>query len=480
MRLDELRTRVTLGAIVAAVLVVAGALATHLPYVLAADCLDSDAAVVVLMGRHFAHGEIAPFFWGQRYMGALEAWVLAPFAWFGSVPLVAACLAALGLTAVQAVCVARIADRAGGQVFVAVLLATTTGAMTAFAQTTLYGGRLAATTLALIALDAIQAKPRQRAVVAGLLTGLALYGDRLMLVWTIPIALAAYRARVLGRLAAAAIPWVVFERVCFVLTTGPRPGLAEPGELPRNIGLLLLDGAPMYLGAEWAGARCAPFVPPAHTMLWVLLSLGTAIAAVCALVVLGRRMRTTSIADLALVPLATAGIFVIGATDTQSVRYLAPAWPALAVLGSIAAARRPALGFAAAAVTAGNMILSVAYDAVHAHGFAAGQACRADLEATAKALDGAAVQGVWADYWDAYRLGLFMNERLPFAPFGGVDRHPAWTEAVRRSSPVAYLLDERAPIAVREALARLASPPRRVGRFDLYTLPRSLPDPSPR
>jgi len=479
MPISDQRSRALLRLIAAIVLVGAGALATHLPYVLASDCLDSDAAVTVLMGRHFAHGEITVFVWGMRYMGALEAWAFVPFSWFGGHDLLLSCLAALSLTAVQAVCVARIAARAQGQVFVAALLVTTASASTAFAQTTIYGGRLAATTLALLALDTIQEKPTtRRVVISGLLAGAALYGDHLMVAWALPIALAAYRARALGRLVAAAAPWVVFERVWFVLTTGPKPGVADPWEWPRNLRLLGLDGLPMMFGADWAASRQSDFVPPAASVLWVVLSLATISLALGAVVWLTRQWRRKEIADLLLVPIATAGIFVLGAVDTQSIRYLAPAWPALAILASIAAATRPAVGFAGATIAAANMILSVSHDAMHADGAAAGRACRAEMSETATALTDAGVHGVWADYWDAYRLGLFMDERLPFAPFrGGVDRRHVWTDLVRQARPVAYLLtDARGPRALREALDRVASA-RRVGRYDLYVLPQSLEEP---
>jgi hypothetical protein len=459
--------------------VVSGGMATHLPYVLASDCLDADAAVVTMMGSHFAHGEIAPFLWGSRYMGALEAWALIPFSWLGgSSDLFSACIAALCLTVVQVVCVARIASRAGGQVFVAVMLLTATSALTAFAQTTLYGGRLAATTLVLLALDTIQGKPTAwRALLSGALTGAALYGDHLAIVWAMPIALAAYRNRRLGRFVSAALPWVALDRVCFALTTGPKPGVADPWEWPRNIKLLLQDGLPMLFGVDWAAAKRTDFVPPAANATWIVLSTATASLVVFAAARLARQYRTNGILDFVFVPIATAGIFVLAAYDAQSTRYLAAAWPAVAILASIAAGSRRVVGIVGAVITATNMALSVAHDTFHLHGSAAGRVCRTDLSTIANALTDAGVRGVWADYWDAYRLGLFMNERLPFAPFLGVDRRPVWARLVREASPVAYLLtDERAPLSLREALDRVGAA-RRVGHYDLYVLPHSLPDP---
>ncbi len=47
--------------------------------------LDSDEAIIGLMARHVLRGERPIFFWGQSYMGAFEAYFVAPFfAVFGS------------------------------------------------------------------------------------------------------------------------------------------------------------------------------------------------------------------------------------------------------------------------------------------------------------------------------------------------------------------------------------------------------------
>ncbi len=50
--------------------------------------LDSDEATVGLMGLHLLRGEWTPFYWGQAYMGSLEAVLVAPFLWLlGPTPL---------------------------------------------------------------------------------------------------------------------------------------------------------------------------------------------------------------------------------------------------------------------------------------------------------------------------------------------------------------------------------------------------------
>ena len=58
-----------------AVIILAGALVRAL-YMLAPP-LDSDVAVVGLMGMHVLDGEFSPLFWGQHYGGSLESFLAA-------------------------------------------------------------------------------------------------------------------------------------------------------------------------------------------------------------------------------------------------------------------------------------------------------------------------------------------------------------------------------------------------------------------
>jgi hypothetical protein len=467
--------------------VVGVALATHLPYVAAAACEDADAAVVTLMGRHFAHGEPTVFYWGQRYMGALEPWLLAPLAWAaaGSLGIAGNAVVALALTSLQLVCVARIARRLRGSVLVALVVGAAGSSITAYAQTALYGGRLAATTCAILALDVIQGgRSLARAIGAGTLFGVALYGDHLMVVWAVPIAFEAYRARKLPLLAIAALPWFVFDRVFYALTAGPKPGIADPWEWPRNVKLLVTDGLPLFFGADWLARSQGNFVAPPASPLWVVTSLGTLAFAIAAAVWLGQRARRLpAAAAITVVPVCAAGLFLLGAYDVESTRYLPPVWPAVAIAAGVVASARPILGAIGAAVTALNMTLSVNADTLHAHGAVAGRACRAELDEVAAQLTASGVQGVWADYWDAYRMAVAMDERIPFAPLAGMNRQPAWVDLVRRAHPVGYLLSDAnrpPPPQLRAALDATATPTR-FGRFALYVLPTSLPElpPSP-
>src|SRR5439155_5825599 len=51
--------------------------------------LDADEAVLGLMARHILHGHFPIFFYGQNYLGSIEAfWTAVLFALFGATPLV--------------------------------------------------------------------------------------------------------------------------------------------------------------------------------------------------------------------------------------------------------------------------------------------------------------------------------------------------------------------------------------------------------
>src|SRR6476620_1317226 len=66
---------------VAAVVVLLAALALRSAFFLRFDesYFDADQAIVGLMAKHLAEGRTVPlFFYGQRYLLAVEAWVMAP------------------------------------------------------------------------------------------------------------------------------------------------------------------------------------------------------------------------------------------------------------------------------------------------------------------------------------------------------------------------------------------------------------------
>ncbi|HEV8191179.1 MAG TPA: hypothetical protein VGP82_06805, partial [Ktedonobacterales bacterium] len=79
------RPRFDVAARVALVLLVAATVCRVALILRGWPALDSDEAIIGLMARHILQGERPIFFWGQDYMGAFQAYFVAPiFAIFGS------------------------------------------------------------------------------------------------------------------------------------------------------------------------------------------------------------------------------------------------------------------------------------------------------------------------------------------------------------------------------------------------------------
>ena len=76
---------------------------------------DSDEAVVGLMARHFAGGELATYFWGQAYGGSQEVLATVPLFWVAGSGWLTLRLVPIALSAVTAVVVWRVGRRTIGE-----------------------------------------------------------------------------------------------------------------------------------------------------------------------------------------------------------------------------------------------------------------------------------------------------------------------------------------------------------------------------
>ena len=76
---------------------------------------DSDEAVVGLMARHFAGGELATYFWGQAYGGSQEVLATVPVFWIAGSGWLTLRLVPIVLSAVTAVVVWRVGRRTIGE-----------------------------------------------------------------------------------------------------------------------------------------------------------------------------------------------------------------------------------------------------------------------------------------------------------------------------------------------------------------------------
>ena len=114
--------------------------------------------------------------------------------------------------------------------------------------------------------------------------------------------------------------------------------------------------------------------------------------------------------------------------DTQSYRYLIPYYAGLAVAlaaGSLVLGKGDRM---VATVVVGTLLTVFALQQ-----FAWYQKLSPDTD-SARVIDclqREGVRGGYADYWTSYKLTFLSNEKIVFAPTGGVDRYPAYTEFVR-------------------------------------------------
>ncbi len=156
---------------------------------------NADEAVVGLMARHILQGERPTFFYGQAYMGSLDAFLVAGgFALFGVhvwvIRLVQALLYAVTV-ALTAALARRLFGRWESALAAALLMAVPTVNMTLYTTVSLGGygeALLIGTALLLLALSAAGARPLGAAL-WGLLAGLGLWAFGLTLVYALPAGL---------------------------------------------------------------------------------------------------------------------------------------------------------------------------------------------------------------------------------------------------------------------------------------------------
>jgi hypothetical protein len=446
--------------------------------------LDADSATIGLMARHILAGRHYAFFWGQGYMGSVEAYVAAlGFALLGAGD-IALQLAPLALSAGFTVAAYVWARRLGGPPAALVtlaLLAVGPPTLTLW-QVTPRGGYAATlalgTVVMLIATDLGErgaGGAGRRWVALGLVAGLAFWTHLLSGVYL--LAAAAYLLlrdprRLTGRgpwlaLAAFALGslplWlhnVANGFVTFTLLAPPRPL-----DLWANLSVALADSLPKLLGARALthGEALLPVAlvgvvagVPIAALAWFGGHLARALGA-------GRRPPDL-LAGLLL--LATAGAVLLSPYGiVPSQRYWLPIFSALPVLVGLWLARLPR------PIT---LVVPAALGAIHlASHLSFVPLSQPDHPAIARALVALGVRDAYADYWAAAPLTHYANGALTVA-----DLHGEWYPLRERPdfSPLPAIIVP-ASDRVHAATLRLAGVPfreQRVGAYRVYR-PAALP-----
>jgi 4-amino-4-deoxy-L-arabinose transferase-like glycosyltransferase len=250
----------------------------------------SDEAVVGLMARHILDGERPTFFYGQAYMGSLDAWIIAlAFTLFGeSVQSIRIAQSALYLliVAVTYACAWRLSARLTVAVVAALLTAVSPVLLALYSTATLGGYNetlLLGALVILLGYDVCYEHPRSwwRWLLLGLCAGIGWWVNGLILIYALPVAamvlLRAFKAFPYFLLALAgfligAAPWWLFALqndfapIYFYIGAPARAGFAgtEAVALPvgeRLIGLFFF-GTPALLGLRfpWSAAYFAPIL----------------------------------------------------------------------------------------------------------------------------------------------------------------------------------------------------------------------------
>jgi hypothetical protein len=455
---------------------------------------NSDEATMGLAAMHIARGQDFPvFFYGQSYMGALEAYLAAPVVAVAGPSVLALRLPILALYALFLALIWRLTLRLTGDrwftLLVVGLLALGSDrivknqliAAGGYPELNPAGVALALLTLHLAGGGTGRRLPRY--AVWGLLAGLTIWVDPLLLPYllaTAAVLVAANRREIFGRAGVA---------LGVAAVIGAAPLLLHSIRHGRNPLSAVLTASGADVPASWAdrlhgGLLLGPpmgmgLCSPSHCATW---QLWWAIALPVLLLVAGltawHTLRThRSTADgtgrsrtavrLALVVAAAASLAAYaisnaaGRTPVESARYLSclaistPAllWPLWAAARRGAGpGRGTAARVAAVAVLAtllGTATLATVQAAGRAPAARADAARHRELVATLRQLG---VRHVYAEYWTCNRLTFASRERVVCAVVDerlrpGFDRYPAYRRAVERSAAPAYVAPTGSPVA---------------------------------
>ncbi|PWR06079.1 hypothetical protein DKT68_23620 [Micromonospora acroterricola] len=478
----------------------------------AAPPTNSDEATMGLAALHIARGEGFPvWFYGQQYMGTLEAYLAAPvFALAGGPSLVGLRLPTLALYALFLLLAWRLTLRLTGDrwfgLLVVALLAL--GSDRVVKNQLIAGGgypemNAAGVALALLAVDLAAGRPGRRLVrwaAWGFLAGLMLWVDPLVLPYVLAsgVVLVAFRRRelrgVAGALLGVAAVLGAAPLLAHSLLTGRSPlhavlaasgADATAGWADRLHGGLLLGPA---LGMGFcAPGRCATWE------LWWALALPVLLVVAAVTAWRAARRASTAPADssprvaaamhlaLVLAAVATLAAYTVssaaGLTPVESSRYLSCLLISLpALLWPVWTAARRRGGRAFVRPVAVVVLVATLGTAAHATGRAghaapatrAAEARHAELVTTLRQLG---VRHVRAGYWTCNRLTFASAEDVVCAVVDdtlrpGFDRYPAYRREVERAAAPAWVAPTGSPLAARLDELLRATP----GSLDLVTI----------
>lgn len=409
--------------------------------------LDSDEAVPGLMARHFLHGQLSTFYWGQRYGGTFEIALVALAFLVGGSSSVVLSLVPIVLCGVAAILVWRIGCRTIGMPAAAVagVLAWVWPAYFVWRSTREYGyyGVLLVCALAvvLLALRLSERPDPLDAAVLGAAVGIGWWSSLQIALVAVPAlvwlvvrrpAVLRYAPLAAGVAFVTASPWIVANVRSNWASLQISPGVEHARTYGFRLGRFFGDGLPMTLGFR------TPFtlqwLPIRALGLSALLVLGAAIA-----LVLVRRRRSLELLAVVIVPFpflyALSG-FTSYRIEPRYIGVLAPLL-ALVLAAVLTDLRVAALALVVASVLSVTALVQLRDAGAMAPG-AKDVRAPTTVAPLIRALDSHGITRASADYWVAFRVTFLTQERIVVAPNGG-NRYPPYRELVARSGRVARI-----------------------------------------
>jgi 4-amino-4-deoxy-L-arabinose transferase-like glycosyltransferase len=244
---------------------------------------NSDEAVVGLMTRHAAHGDVSMFYWGSPYGGPQEVLLTVPLFWLFGSSYLAMRLVSIGLTAVASVLIWRVGRRTVGEP-----AATAAGALfwlwppfDLFQLTQMqsfYAANVVYCALALLlALRVVERPDRMRIAILGFVLGFGFWETPHITPIAIPVAFwivwkkrSVLRDAWIALVAAVvgALPWIVWNALHGWRSLGVHATLAD---YEHSLRLLASPILPMTLGLRTPFTQ-QPIVP--STALFYLVYVG--------------------------------------------------------------------------------------------------------------------------------------------------------------------------------------------------------------
>lgn len=461
--------------------------------------MEADEAVVGLMARHVLAGEWPVFYWGQPYLGSLEAYsVAAAFALAGPSPLVLKLVPALySLLFIGLVYRATHLALGPGPALLSALYLALPPAFFGIWSTKARGGYVEMLVLGhlVFLLVLLVEQRRQRwnflwAGALGMVSGLSLWTHPLSVVYLVPaigLLLVRRRAQLMGPATAGLIagalvgawPLVSFNLANDLATWRALfSGSFEPLSALRNLKGQVRYSWPILVGLAQASTSSELFRADfaGRPGSWPPVSLALAGVGLLVLLVFRRSLPAAmrpggGSADLlaaqmvlmVAASLAATSLTRFGELATEP-RYLLPLYSGVPLLAALVWHLRHRSKVAAAIVVVGVLAVNV-YSIVTtdprlnlpSNVGASSPVTRAELS---RFLEARALDRIYTDYWIAYPLSLETGERIVASVVsGGFDRYMPYAHLVSIAPDPAFVFVSGRPEeeAFRQKLAALGA-----------------------